>query len=126
MGDDGGEKDQRCGAQAQRSVFPHRHQYKIGAPVPLHPAHPIEQHNAHSPHREEEQQRRVQGAGVCGPVKGVVKGGAHPAHHHTDTGGKQEPFEKNPRLGQTGQNGVPCRIQNIHLVSLGAHGAIIA
>ena len=100
MGDHGGYKDQGGGTQPEGLILPHRHQYKVGPPVPRHAAHPVEQHDGKAPHRQQPDEPGVGVAQAGDRGKGVVKGGGHPAAQQTADPGKDQPLHKGGRMLQ--------------------------
>ena len=103
MGDNGGHKDQGGGTQPEGLVFPHRRQHEVGAPVPLHAAHPVEQHNRQTAHRQQPDQPGIGMAQVCDRGKGIVKGGGHPAAQQAADPREDQPFYKGGRMLQPGR-----------------------
>ena len=98
VGEDGGEVDEGSGAQLHGLGLPHGHQHQIGAPVLLHVAGPVEQHDGHAAQGQEEDHVGVGPTQLGGPVDAIVEGDGHPAHHDADEAGIEEPFQKDQIL----------------------------
>ena len=101
MGHNGGQKDQRRGAQLQRLRLTHRGQHQISPLVLLHPAHPVQQHDGHSPNGEQPQDPGLPHPQLRRPVDPQVEGSRHAPPS------SPIPAEYSSHL----RNSIPCFIQ---------------
>ena len=113
VGQGGGGEDQRGGAQPQGARLPHRHQHQVGAPVLLHAAGPVEQHDDHPRQGQQENQPGVPPPQAGGPVHLQQEGHRRQPHRDPDHAGVQHPPEKDAPLPQV----LPQPVRSPHLPS---------
>lgn len=94
MGQHGGEKNQRCGAEGHGAVFPHCHKDRVGGAALRHTGPAVEKDNGQTAQGKQEENPGVCAAQCGDPVNGEPKGHAQRPHDKTNQNRKQHPAAK--------------------------------
>ena len=92
VGEDGGQEDEGGGAQLHGLGLPHGGEHQVGAPVLLHAADAIDEHDGGPAQRQEKHHPGELAPQMGAPVDAQMKGHRHAAHQQADAAGVQHPL----------------------------------